>query len=307
MSDLSIPDPAAKFPQPQALDIQHDTDPAEDHGDARRIPHLGHAALFFTIAIFSFFACMAVSIAIYAATHPNANIFANPASLPPGLVHLLGASQIISYAVTFAISFAVFPLLWHRSFLNGISWTWRAARLRWRQLVLFGIALSFVAQLAEHLFKAPKETTDILKLLDTPLSAWLTAFSGAIIAPIVEEIAFRGFLLPAFATAYDWISLERTPAAYTRWRQTTSHTTPALVLAAVLSSAAFAGLHAGQLHSAYGAVIILFFVSLVLSAVRIRFNSVAASALVHVSYNGILFLIMAIATGGFRHLDKLTK
>ena len=36
-------------------------------------------------------------------------------------------------------------------------------------------------------------------------------------------------------------------------------------------------------------------------------DSVAASALVHVSYNSILFLIMIVATGGFRHLDKLTQ
>jgi len=308
MSDLSIPDPAVKhFPQPQALDIQHDTDPAQDHGNARRIPHLGHALLFFAIAIFSFFACVIIGFLIYLARHPGASTLGSSLTPTPAEVHLAAFAQLISYAVTFAISFAVFPLLWHRSFLDGISWTWRAARLRWWKLILFGIALSFVAQLAEHLFKSPKETTDILKLLDNPLSAWITAFSGALIAPIVEEVAFRGFLLPAFATAYDWISLDRTPAAYNRWRQTTSHTTPALVLASVLSSVAFAGLHASQLHAAYGPIVILFFVSLILSAVRIRLNSVAASALVHVSYNGILFLIMAIATGGFRHLDKLTQ
>jgi len=307
MSDLSIPDPAAAH-YPQPLDIQHDTDPAQDHGDARRIPHLGHAALFFGIAVISFFVSVIGAFVIYIALHPHANIFGNgtTASLPPAAVHLAAGAQIIGYALTFAICFPVFPLIWHRSFLDGIHWTWRAARLHWWKLILLGIGLSLLADIAEHFFKAPKETTDILKLLDTPLSAWLTAISGALIAPVVEEIAFRGFLLPAIATAYDWIALERTPAAYNRWRQTTSHTIPALVLAAVVSSAAFAALHAGQLHGAYGPVIILFFVSLALSAVRIRFQSVAASALVHVSYNSLLFLIMIVMTGGFRHLDKLT-
>ena len=143
--------------------------------------------------------------------------------------------------------------------------------------------------------------------ISTPLIAWLTAISGAFIAPVVEEIAFRGFLLPSIAIAYDWICLERTPAAYNRWRQTTSNTTPALVLAAVVSSAAFAALHGFQLHWAFGVIAGLFVVSLVLSAVRIHFKSVAASTLVHVSYNFLLLLQMVIVTHGFRHLDKLTQ
>jgi len=301
MSDLSIPDPAAAhFPQPQALDIQHDTDPADDHGDARRIPHLGHAVLFFTIGFFSLILSIVALFVTDFFLHPQSR------NQPPN-VHLAAIGMFVGYVLTFVISVPVFPLLWHRSFLDGIHWTWRAARLRWWKLILLGIGLSIVAQLAEHLFKTSKETTDVLKLLDTPLSAWFTAIFAALIAPIVEEIAFRGFLLPAIATAYDWISLERTPAAYNRWRQTTSHTTPALILAAVISSAAFALLHGSQLHGAVGPIVILFGVALVLSAVRIRLNSVAASTLVHISYNGLLFLLMIAATGGFRHLDKLTQ
>ena len=301
MSDLSIPDPAAaRYPQTQALDIQHDTDPADDHGDARRIPHFGHALLFFAIGIFSIFLAIVVLFIVDFARHSESR------NQPPN-AHLAAIALFVGYVLTFAISFPVFPLLWHRSFLDGIHWTWRAARLRWWKLIFLGIGLSLVAQVAEHLFKTPKETTDVLKLLDTPLSAWLTAIFGALVAPLVEEIAFRGFLLPAIATAYDWISLERTPAAFNRWHQTTAHTTSALVLAAVVSSAAFAAMHGSQLHWPVGPLVILFGVSLVLSCVRIRLQSVAASALVHVSFNGILFLILIVMTGGFRHLDKLTK
>jgi membrane protease YdiL (CAAX protease family) len=253
MSDLSIPDPAAAhFPEPLALDIQHDTDPAEDHGDARRIPHLGHALLFFAIAIFSIFLSVVVLFVVDFLRHPESR------NQPPD-AHLAALGMFIGYVLTFAISFPVFPLLWHRSFLNGISWTYRAARLRWWQLIFTGIGLSLLALCLEKLFKTPDQSTDVLKLLDTPTSAWLTAIFGALVAPLVEEIAFRGFLLPAIATAYDWISLERTPAAYNRWRQTTAHTTPALVLAAVISSAAFAALHGGQLHGAIGPILILWF------------------------------------------------
>jgi membrane protease YdiL (CAAX protease family) len=48
-------------------------------------------------------------------------------------------------------------------------------------------------------------------------------------------------------------------------------------------------------------------VSLVLCAVRLRLNSLAASTLVHAAYNFTLFAGMLVATDGFRHLDKLAR
>jgi membrane protease YdiL (CAAX protease family) len=297
MSDLSIPEPV---PYPQALDIQHDTDPEQDHGVARRIPHLGHAALFFGIVAGCFFLCLLISVGIVAARHPNEPTMSSP------YIHAAAIGQLLGYALAFAIAFPVFPHVWGYSFLNGIHWTWRAVRLHWWKLMLLGVAVSFIAGAAEHLVKPPKDI-EILKLLDTPLAAWLTAITGALIAPVVEEIAFRGFLLPAIATAYDWLSLDRTPAALMRWRLTTGHTPAALVLSALVTSAAFAGLHGFQLHWQFGPLFILFCVSLVFCAVRIRLRSVAASVMVHVTYNSVLFCGIIVQTGFFRHLDRLTS
>jgi membrane protease YdiL (CAAX protease family) len=52
---------------------------------------------------------------------------------------------------------------------------------------------------------------------------------------------------------------------------------------------------------------VLFSVSLVLTVVRVQTQSVAASALVHAAYNGFVFLTVLIATGGYRHLDRMTR
>jgi uncharacterized protein len=294
MSDLPVPDPNAKF-RPQALDIQHDTDPAHDHGIARRIPHLGHALLFFTLALtFIFMASAGLLIALHTVTpavvmqHPFAEL----------------VSQIIAYALTFAVAFPVFRMLWNRSFLDGISWTWRAARLRWWQLVLLGCALAIIAQLLEHFSKAPV-TTDLIKFFQTPAAAWLTVTFGIFVAPVSEEIAFRGFLLPAFATAYDWLALERTPASRDRWQRSTDHTRGALLFAALFSSLAFAAIHGSQLHWGRIPLAVLFTMSLVFSAVRIKTRSVAASTLVHVAYDGFIMVQVIVATRGFHHLDKL--
>jgi membrane protease YdiL (CAAX protease family) len=281
----------------EALDIQHDTDPATPES-AQHIPHFGHAALFFGIAIAATMLCILIAIVPALVKH-GMNV---PAVT---LLHAGAIGQLLGYGLTFAIAIPVFTGLWRRPFAVGISWTLSQARRYWWQLMLIGITLSVLGQLSEHFVHTPKDS-DILKLLDTPLAAWLTAIAGALIAPIVEEIAFRGFLLPAIAFAYDWASLEKTPAARDHWHRTTTHTTAALIFSAIITSIAFAGLHAAQLHHAWGIVGILFVVSLVLCTVRIRLHSVAASSLVHMTYNSLLFLEMIVVTGGFRHLDKLT-
>jgi membrane protease YdiL (CAAX protease family) len=126
---------------------------------------------------------------------------------------------------------------------------------------------------------------------------------------MAEEICFRGFLLPAFAIAYDWLSLPRIPAAHERWKITTHLTTAALVFSTILSSIFFVLLHAEQLAHAWAALFVLFCVSLILTLVRIRTRSVASSALVHATYNLSVFLTLFYYTSnawpGDTHMHML--
>jgi hypothetical protein len=64
-------------------------------------------------------------------------------------------------------------------------------------------------------------------------------------------------------------------------------------------------MHAEQTARALGPFLLLVTVSLVLCWVRLSARSLAASVLVHASYNLLLFSLMLLGTGGFRHLDKL--
>jgi membrane protease YdiL (CAAX protease family) len=52
---------------------------------------------------------------------------------------------------------------------------------------------------------------------------------------------------------------------------------------------------------------VLFSVSLLLTYVRVKTRSVAASAIVHSAYNAFVFLTVLLATGGYRHLDRMAK
>ena len=59
-----------------------------------------------------------------------------------------------------------------------------------------------------------------------------------------------------------------------------------------------------QYGNAWGAVLVIILVGVVLTSVRAVTKSVGASFLVHVGYNGTLMLLAAVATDGFRHMEK---
>jgi len=290
MSDSPLPDLTS-----QPLDIQHDTDPEPDHGLARRIPHVGHTLLFFSIVTFSIALCLIAALGMVHATSAE-TVAHHPFAAALG--------QVAGYVLTFLIAVPLFPSLWTVTFWQGIHWTPRPARLHWWKLILLGFALSGLAQLADNFIHSPGDS-DVLQLFSTPLSAWVTVVLGTFIPSFVEEVAFRGFLLPSLATAYDWLALERKPEALQRWEQTTNHTLPGWIFAATFSSLAFTALHGFQIHWAKGPLAVLFAVSLVFCAVRIHYRSVAASTLVHMAYDFLIFAEMVFATGGFRHLEKL--
>jgi membrane protease YdiL (CAAX protease family) len=296
MNDLPI---AEVVPPDQPLDIQHDTDPSPDYGIAKRIPHLGHAFLFFSLAG----AAIVVSFGIFAAVVTTLRHI----TLETLARDYLTASLVVqgfAYLLALYLASLLFPQLWHKSFLHGIQWNVLAAHRHWRWIIPSGIALNAVAQTAIHFIPTPKHAP-VDNLMTSVHGAWVMAIVAVILAPLMEEIAFRGFLLPALATAYDWLALERTPAGLERWQRSTVHSTAAVVFGAVFSSIPFALMHATQISYAWGVVAVLFGVSLALSYVRIRTYSVACSFLMHMTYNLCIFVLIFVSTSGFQHLERL--
>jgi membrane protease YdiL (CAAX protease family) len=280
----------------QTLDIQHDTDPADDHGPARRIPHLGHAILFFSMAFSILLMCGAAIIPI-AHLHTDQQIQQHPG--------LLLAIQVLAYIVTLLAAAFIFSHIWQKPFLRGIEWNALAMRRHWILIAALSAAISVTVQLIDvHLPQPDKTPFDAF--FHKALAAWALTVCGAILFPLAEEIAFRGFLLPALATAYDWLALDRTPAGLRRWESSTAHTTSAFIFATVFSSVAFVLLHAPEYSYHWALLSVLFAVSLFFSWVRVRYHSLAASFLAHATYNSVIFLMGIIASGGYRHLDKIS-
>ena len=123
----------------------------------------------------------------------------------------------------------------------------------------------------------------------------------------MTNLFFRGFLLPALCTAWDW-SIERSTGKPAPPLDSNGHpqwTIPAMVIGSVLTSIPFALLHVDQQGHSLGPFLLLIVVSLVLCTVRLKTRSLAASTLVHACYNFIIFSLALIGTSGFRHLENM--
>jgi hypothetical protein len=189
-------------------------------------------------------------------------------------------SMVVSYGAVAVATVALYRRVWPDGFLAGIHWNFPQVRRYALWLPALGIGLGIAMQLASNYLPIPKELP-VDSFFQNALDAWMVALFGVFIAPICEEIAFRGFLYPSMRP---WTGR---------------------ILAAILTSVPFAFLHAQQVGHAWGPLTLVFIVSMVLVWVRDRTDSVACSALVHACYNLSIFAVIFYASGGFLHLDRL--
>ncbi len=149
-----------------------------------------------------------------------------------------------------------------------------------------GVVLFALVASVSPLFHLPVDAP-IKGLLKTPGAFWMMFAFGVTGAPFFEELIFRGFLLPAVCTACDWAgekARKRPPEAlgeggHPQWSVT------AMVVATVVTSALFMAIHAPQIGLAAGPLAVLLGSGALLCVVRLRMRSVAASVLVHMTYN----------------------
>lgn len=273
------------------------------HQTPNHIPHLGHAAIFGLLIVVGILQ-MAILLGIILGLHLVGRASIDQLAKSAVLIIPVMAFAYITIA---ALCFPVFGLIWKQPFITGIHLNFNTARRALWRLLATGVGIGLAVQWLSNYLPIPK-SLPIDDFFKTSSSVWMVAFFGVFIAPVFEELAFRGFLLPALANGWDWLvnkvqrlppSTDVTAADRPRWSAT------AIVLATVLTSVAFMLIHADQLAHAWAPLAVLFTVSVLLCAVRIRTDSLAASILVHASYNFSIFATLFLATDGFRHLEKM--
>ena len=164
-------------------------------------------------------------------------------------------------------------------FWEAIRWNWPRGEWKTWKLLGIGVTMLFALNILERFLPMPK-TVPFDQFFERPLDAYLTSIFAISFGPLMEELFFRGFLYPVLARRLG------------------------IVWGVLLTALPFGLMHAFQYGNAWSAVLVIFIVGVVLTVVRAVTKSVGASFLVHVGYNGTLMVLVAAATGGFRHMER---
>ncbi len=143
-------------------------------------------------------------------------------------------------------------------------------------LILSGCLLAILVTMSSALFKTPKQTL-MQEFFEDRRSALLLMSMAVLVAPVLEETIFRGYIYPVIARSF-------------------GVTTSILVTGTL-----FGLLHASQLWGAWAKIALLVVVGIVFTYARARTHTVVASYLLHVSYNSFLCLGFLVASHGFRY------
>ena len=228
------------------------------------------------IAVFALIFCAAV-IGVYVATFYPKQKPEEVAGMPAISV----LAQTVTSALVIAAMYWMVVRRYHSRFWSALRWSWPTHQ---HALVCAcgGVTIALLVDLTSSLAPMPK-SLPIYKLFGTTASAYALAAYGILLAPLVEELFFRGFLYPVLARRLGL---------------------PAAVL---LTSFAFMLIHISQLAGAWLPLLILFCVGTIFTLARAWTGSVAVPFVIHTFYNVTLFAGLFFSTGYFQHMERMTQ
>ena len=188
-------------------------------------------------------------------------------------------SMLLWYAAIFFFLYVTLSLLRGHTFWQTLGWrklipVQREMPKNPLVYLFAGCGLSLFVALATASMKTPKDTPmeELFKYRQTAL---LFVAMAVLVAPLVEETLFRGYLYPMFARSFG--------------------ITPAILLTGLL----FGLMHGAQLGWTWSLVAMLTMVGIIFTLVRARTGTVFASFLMHLGYNGLISVAALVTTHGF--------
>ncbi len=160
--------------------------------------------------------------------------------------------------------------------------------LRWRRITvwqalgclaggtLMTVAIALFPPVLPDATKFPLES-----LFNSRAAAYAIGAFAILVAPVMEEMIFRGILFAIFESQVG------------------------LRFAILITAILFGGLHVPEYWGAWNHMFLIFLVGLVFSLARGRSGSLAPSVFLHVGYNASMMIILFLSTEHFRNLNAL--
>jgi len=168
--------------------------------------------------------------------------------------------------------------------------------LAWSVLLAVCLSLAVGARVVFQSLQSGERPSGAVLLPAATVVAWGLA-SGAI-SDHAFAIATAVLLVLAVLLGVFSMAPRQGTSAAGRWGR---------LLAVLATSLAFAMVHGEQLGQAWGPLLVLFMVGLVLTITRVVTRSVTPGLLIHVGYNLMLFGVLYVGTDHFRHLERMTQ
>ena len=247
----------------------------------------GHLVSF---ASFGFFALVFVQLVFTAyyihakaiSSHPTQKEFQQFALSKP--VFAIG-SMVLWYALLFFFLYATLTFFYRTPFWQSLGWRKlnrenRKAPATPLLYFFLGCGLSVLVMIVTATAKAP-DHAPIQDLLKNRNMAFAFMGMAVLVAPLVEETIFRGYLFPLFAR---WFGL-----------------VPGIVVTGIL----FGLMHGYQLGWAWALVATLVMVGIIFTIVRSRAESTLASFLMHLGYNSMIAFLGTLGLFYAKHAKVL--
>ncbi|HEY3938125.1 MAG TPA: type II CAAX endopeptidase family protein [Bryobacteraceae bacterium] len=152
---------------------------------------------------------------------------------------------------------------------------WRRTSFSLPLAAIGGVLLAFALSGLAYLLHTPKVKTPFDKLADTPFSFLLLAVTAVAIAPVFEELFFRGFMQPLFCR------------------------TLGIPAGVVVTAIFFGSLHASEYMQVWQYVAAVSVVGIVLGSLRVWTKSIIPGIVMHGCFNAVS--VMALAFSKYLH------
>jgi membrane protease YdiL (CAAX protease family) len=186
------------------------------------------------------------------------------------------AGQVLFYLMLFFALRMIFLAQYGRPFWQSLGW--KPARLPVLTIVMLGIGAAVTVALASALLRTPDVANPMTEMMRDPTSLILMAIFGVTLAPVCEELAFRGFLQPLLVR-----SLGAAPGIF-------------------LAGAAFGLLHFHEYGNSWRHAVVITLAGVAFGCMRQLTGSTKAAAIMHAAYNGFLFLALFSQRRDLPHL-----
>jgi membrane protease YdiL (CAAX protease family) len=183
-------------------------------------------------------------------------------------IYVLMPAQVLLYAFLLGTLALIFRRYYGRPFWHSLRWV--TATLSPPFVAACGVVVAFGVMVSSVLMRTPDIDSPMKALLSDPVSVLFIAVIGTTLAPLCEEIVFRGFLQPLLVRSFG--------------------AAPGILLAA----AAFGLMHLQEYGYSWRHALLIAAAGASFGWMRQRTGSTKAAALMHAAYNGVFFLLLAV-------------